>query len=216
MITRSAGIVLAVLLAAGCSQGGDDPVAADRTTSATPPATSNDLAQNSAHRTLKVPGEDFVLTVDYYLTSYDATKWQTLAAKDVNVSAYVKATGSKVVPQVLLGSFEARTELRAVDPGLDALPVTTMDDRPPTAVPGYEMSTAYPYTAVIPVDGFSAALVDRWTYLAKDQALTEQGLVKAGVYANRLVFSYGLLVRDGAGYHKRSVTDSLTVPVATT
>ena len=40
------------------------------------------------------------------------------------------------------------------------------------------------------------------------------GGAKAGVYANRLTFSYGLLVKDPSGYHKRSVTDSLTVPVA--
>lgn len=75
------------------------------------------------------------------------------------------------------------------------------------------MSAAYPYSAVVPVDGYSPSLVDRWRYLAGDQALTEQGLVKAGVYANRLTFSYGLLVKDTTGFHKRSVTDSLTVPV---
>jgi hypothetical protein len=83
----------------------------------------------------------------------------------------------------------------------------------PAAVAGYVMSAAYPYSAVVPVDGYSAALVERWRYLAGDQALTEQGLVKAGVYANRLMFSYGLLVRDTTGCHKRSVTDALTVPV---
>jgi hypothetical protein len=44
---------------------------------------------------------------------------------------------------------------------------------------------------------------------------TEQGLVRAGVYADRLTFDYGLLVRNAGdgGFHKRSVTDSLTVPV---
>lgn len=60
------------------------------------------------------------------------------------------------------------------------------------------MSAAYPYSAVVPVDGYSPSLVDRWRYLAGDQALT---------------FSYGLLVKDTTGFHKRSVTDSLTVPV---
>ena len=204
----------AALLVAGCGQGGDATAAAtERTASAPAPKTTNDLAQNSAHRTLKIPGEGFVLTVDYFLTSYDATKWQTLAAKDVSVSAYVKPSGGGPVPQVMLGSFEARTELRAVDPGLDALPVAAMDDRPPSAVAGYVMSAAYPYSAVVPVDGYSSSLVDRWRYLAGNQALTEQGLVKAGVYANRLTFSYGLLVKDPTGYHKRSVIDSLTVPV---
>jgi hypothetical protein len=47
------------------------------------------------------------------------------------------------------------------------------------------------------------------------QPLTEQGPVKAGVYANLLTFGYSPLVRNAGdpGYHKRSLTDSLTVPV---
>jgi hypothetical protein len=216
VIKRVLVAAAAALLLGGCSQSGDSSTTAtERTTSTAAPKTDNDLARNSAHRTLKIPGESFALTVDYYLTSYDATKWQTLASKDVNVSVHVKATGSAAVPQVLLGSFGAATTLRAVDPGLDGLPVVTMRDTPPAALPGYVMSAGYPYDTVVPVDGYSPALVDRWSYLAGTQPLTEQGLVKAGVYANRLTFDYSLLVRNAGdgGFHKRSVTDSLTVPV---
>jgi hypothetical protein len=207
-------VVVLVAALAACSQP-DDAATTERTAAAPPPRTTNDLAANSAHRTLKIPGEQFVLTVDYYLTSYDARKWQTLAAKNVNVSVHVKPTGA-TVPQVLLGSFDAQATLRAVDPGLDDVAVATMADHPPAALPGYVMSTNYPYDTVMPVDGFSPTLVSRWSYLAGDQPLTEQGLVKAGVYANRLTFGYGLLVRNNGdtGYHKRSVTDSLTVPVS--
>lgn len=206
----------AALLVAGCSQAGDEPAATERTTSATAPKTDNDLATNSAHRTLKIPGEAFVLTVDYFLTSYDATKWQTLASKDVNVSIHVKPSSGAPQPLVMLGAFRAQTALRAVDPALDGLPIATMTDQPPAALAGYLMSASYPYDTVVPVEGYSAPLVQRWSYLAQDQELTEQGLVKAGVYANRLTFSYSLLVRNAgdAGFHERLVTDSLTIPVA--
>jgi hypothetical protein len=216
MTRRIAAAACAVLLLAACSRSGDDDAAStERTASAPAPKTANDLARNSAHRTLKIPGESFVLTVDYYLTSYDATKWQTLAAKDVNVSVHVKPTDAAAVPQVLLGAFDAQAVLRAIDPGPDGLAVATLQDRPPAAVAGYAMSASYPYDTVVPVDGYSAALVNRWSYLAGSQPLTEQGLVKAGVYANRLTFGYSLLVRNAGdpGYHKRSVTDALTVPV---
>lgn len=213
MATKRAWILIAAVLAAGCSQG-TEPVAGERTAAATAPATKNDLADNSAHRTLKIPGESFVLSVDYYLTSYDATKWRTLASKDVTVSAYVKPAGGQPVPQVVLGSFRARTALRAVDPGLDGFPIAGTDDDPPAGIPGYAMTAAYPYSAVLPVDGYSDELVGRWRYLAPDQELTERGLVRAGVYANRLTFTYGLLVKGDTGWHKRSVTDSLTVTVA--
>jgi hypothetical protein len=216
MVTRFAWLLLVPVLLAGCSSG-DEPEVRVRTAAATAPAVDNDLARNSAHRTLKIPGENFTLTVDYFLTSYDATKWQTLTGKDVNLAAYVKPTGARAVPEVVLGSFEARTTLRAVDPGLDGFAVTVFRDVPPTAVRGYSMTSAYPYSAVVAVEGFSTALAERWRFLAGDQELTEPALVTAGVYANRLTFTYGLLVRDagGTGYHKRSVTDSLTVPVAT-
>lgn len=206
----------AALLVTGCSQSGEEPAAAERTAAAAAPKTANDLASNSAHHTLKIPGESFVLTVDYFLTAYDATKWQTLASKDVSVSVHVKPSGGATQPLVMLGAFRAQALLRAVDPALDGLPVATMADQPPAALPGYVMSASYPYDTVVPVDGYSPALVQRWSYLAADQELTEQGLVKAGVYANRLTFSYSLLVRNAgdAGFHQRSVTDSLTVPVA--
>jgi hypothetical protein len=216
LITRRSVLAVgAALLLAGCSQSGDEPAATQRTAAAAAPKTANDLASNSAHHTLKIPGEAFVLTVDYYLTSYDATRWQTLASKDVNVSVHVKPSGGATQPLVMLGAFRAQTLLRAVDPALDGLPVTTMTDQPSAALPGYVMSASYPYDTVVPVDGYSAPLVQRWSYLAADQELTEQGLVKAGVYANRLTFSYSLLVRNAgdAGFHQRSVSDSLTVPV---
>ncbi len=214
MPRRILAATCAVLLLAACS-GSGDAATTERTASAPPPKTVNDLASNSAHRTLKIPGESFVLTVDYYLTSYDATKWQTLAAKDVNVSVHVRPARAAAVPQVLLGGFDAQAELLAVDPGLDSLAVSTVQDRPPAALAGYVMSASYPYDTVVPVDGYSTALVDRWSYLAGSQPLTEQGLVTAGVYANRLAFDYSLLIRNAGdtGYHKRSVTDSLTVPV---
>ena len=58
------------------------------------------------------------------------------------------------------------------------------------------MSASCPYETVVPVDGYSAALVKRWAHLAGSQPLPEPGLVKAGVYANRLTFGYSLLVRN--------------------
>lgn len=130
------------------------------------------------------------------------------------MSVHVRPAAGRA-PEVVLGSFRAQTALRAVDPGLDGLPIAVTEDRPPAAVAGFLMSASYPYDTVVPVEGFSAPLVQRWSFLAGDQPLTEQALVTAGVYANRIAFTYGLLVRNAgdAGYHKRSVTDSLTVPV---
>jgi hypothetical protein len=92
MRRRLLAVVVVATALAACGRS-DEAGTTERTAAAPAPKTTDDLARNSAHRTLKIPGESFVLTVDYYLTSYDATKWQTLAAKYVTVSVHVKPTG---------------------------------------------------------------------------------------------------------------------------
>ena len=71
----------------------------------------------------------------------------------------------------------------------------------------------YPYDNVLTIEGFSDELASRWTTVAGDQPLTETGLVAAGVYANRITFTYRVLVRNtgDAGYHQRILQDTLTV-----
>ncbi len=46
--------------------------------------------------------------------------------------------------------------------------------------------------------------------------MTESALVAAGVYANRITFTYRVLVRNtgDAGYHQRILQDTLTVAEA--
>lgn len=211
------GWVVVVLLAGGCTaDGGGAPP--ERVATAAAPETANDLARNSARRTLKVPGERFALTVDYFLTDYDATRWQTLSTKDVHVSVHLRPAAGGALPQVAIGSFRAEVALRAVDPGLDGLPVSVTADTPPAALPGYAVTAVYPYETVVAVEGFSQPLVQRWTYLAGEQPLTEAALTRAGVYANRIRFTYGLLVRipGGPGWYRRSLIDTLTIPTART
>ncbi len=58
------------------------------------PSVANDLASNSAHHSLDVPGEQFALTVDYW-TDYDAAAWQTLQPKKINLSVASRATANR-------------------------------------------------------------------------------------------------------------------------
>ena len=181
------------------------------------PTVPNDLASNSAHHTLEVPGEQFALTVDYYLTDYDAADWQTLQPKNVHLSAHLVPVAGAAgdAPEVLIGSFSGITTVLAAMPGLDGLPIAATEQTP-DAIPGYLINANYPYDNVLTIEGFSPALSDRWALLAGDQPLTEPGLVAAGVYANRISFSYRVLVKNNgdAGYHQRIITDSLTVSEA--
>src|SRR6478735_4801699 len=121
------GLVGALLVAvlAGCSQP-SDPVTSAATLVATGniPAVQNDLATNSAHHPLGVPGEPFGLLVDYW-TDYPAGDWHTLQPKDINLSVHLVPTpqAGGTAPDVMIGSFAAVTTLLAAMPGLDGLPI---------------------------------------------------------------------------------------------
>lgn len=208
---------------AGCTQQPATEVASTSTSPAptliatgTVPTVANDLASNSAHHTLPVDGEQFSLNVDYW-TDYDAAAWQTLQPKKVNLSVHLAPAASTAgdAPEVLIGSFSAVTTLLAAMPGLDGLPIAASNQEP-NAIPGYLINVNYPYDNVLAIPGFSDALSARWLTVAGDQQLTEAGLVAAGVYGNRITFSYSVLVKNtgDAGYHQRILQDTLTMAEA--
>jgi hypothetical protein len=180
------------------------------------PTVPNDLATNSAHHSIPVPGEQFSLTVDYW-TDYPASGWQTLQPKQINLSVHLTpaATTTGDPPEVLVGSFQATTTLLAAMPGLDGLPIAIAEQEP-NALPGYLINVNYPYDNAVSIEGFDPTLIDRWTLLAGDEPLTEPALVAAGVYGNRITFGYRILVRNtgDAGYHQRLLLDALTVAEA--
>jgi hypothetical protein len=221
ILAGTLAVAVAVTLAS-CTQEPTSPAAGPTSTSPTLIATGaipvvpNDLATNSAHHSLEVPGEQFALTVDYW-TDYDAPNWQTLQPKKINLSVHLAPTASATgeAPEVVIGSFAGVTTLLAAMPGLDGLPIAETTQQP-NAIAGYLINANYPYDNVLTIEGFSAPLVDRWQVVAGDEALTEPGLVAAGVYANRITFTYRILVRNNgdAGYHQRILQDTLTVTEA--
>ncbi len=213
--------VIAMTLAACTDQPtspASDPTSSPATLTATGaiPVVANDLASNSAHHSIEVPGEQFALTVDYW-TDYDAPNWQTLQPKKINLSVHLAptATAAGDTPEVLIGSFSGVTTVLAAMPGLDGLPIAATNQEP-SAVAGYLINANYPYDNVVTIEGFSAPLVDRWQDVAGDQTLTEPALVAAGVYANRITFTYRILVRNTGDpdYHQRILQDTLTVTEA--
>ncbi len=212
---------VAVLLAAGATACTAEQPTTAPSSGASPtliatgarPTVANDLATNSAHHSIAVPGEQFSVTVDYW-TDYDASAWQTLQPKQINLSVHLTpaATVTGDPPEVLIGSFTAVTTLLAAMPGLDGLPIAVAEQEP-GAIPGYLINVNYPYDNAFSIEGFDPTLIERWTLLAGDQSLTDPALVTAGVYGNRITFSYRILVRNtgDAGYHQRLLQDTLTM-----
>lgn len=191
-----------------------------------PKAPSNDLAKNSAHRLLPIDGEVFKLKVDYW-TTVDSTTWDATGAKNVHLLAYVQPAAGKA-PDVVLDRFTAAFTLVAGQTGLTGVAAgNTVDpdssggatDSPGAdfggGLPGFLLTSKVSYGAQFGVAGVSTDLVDRWQLLAPRQVLSEAALQRAGVYAVRASMTYRLLVRNAGdtGWHRRTVVDTLTVPV---
>lgn len=198
------------------------PLTADQTV---PPAPANDLAKNSAHRVLPIDGEKFKLKVDYW-TTVESTTWDATGAKNVHLLAYVQPAAGSKPPDVVIDRFSpaftlaGSTGLGGVAAGNTVDPdsgggATDVAGAAVGALPGFLITPTVSYGSEFGTAGVSDALADRWHQLAADQALTEAALQRAGVYAVRVSMTYRLLVRNvgDPGWHRRTVLDTITVPV---
>jgi hypothetical protein len=183
-------------------------------TSPIPTGTSNDLKNNSAHHSVAIDGEKFLLKVDYW-TTIDASTWGALGAKNVHLLAYVDPAAGTTPPSVVVDEFDSQFTLMAANPGLDGVAIGSFSDRPGSSIPGFLITPTISYGTAVPISGISDALVQRWQFLAGTAALTEAAVQRAGVYAIQVSFTYRLLVRSAgdASWHRRTVLDDLTVPV---
>src|SRR6476659_4367750 len=145
-----AGSVVVLLAAGAAACTAEQPTAAP-SSGASPtliatgarPTVANDLATNSAHHSIAVPGEQFSVTIDYW-TDYAASAWQTLQPTQINLSVHLTpaATVTGDPPEVLIGSFTATTTLLAAMPGLDGLPIAVAEQEP-SSIPGYLINVNY-------------------------------------------------------------------------
>lgn len=189
-----------------------------------PPA--NDLAKNSAHRVLPIDGEKFQLKVDYW-TTVESTTWDVTGAKNVHLLAYVQPAAGSKPPDVVIDRFSPAFTLLAGSTGLGGVAAGTTTDPDSGGgasdlaggavggLPGFLITPTVSYGSQFGTAGVSDALADRWQQLAPGQALTEAAVQRAGVYAVRVSMTYRLLVRNvgDPGWHRRTVLDTLTVPV---
>lgn len=190
-----------------------------------PAAPPNDLGKDSAHRSLAIDGETFELKVDYW-TTVAATTWDVTGAKNVHLLAYVLPAATGKAPDVVIDRFIPSFTLMAGSTALDGVAAGSPAD--PDAggssdataggtngLPGFLITKTVSYGSQFAVDGISDALAQRWQQWAPGQALTKAALRHAGVYAVRASMTYRLLVRNAGdpGWHRRTVVDTLTVPV---
>ena len=209
---------VALLVSACTSSGGGGGAAPSPSISAPPPPAivANDLASNSAHRTVAVPGEGFDLSIDYW-TSTDIAQWQSAGGKALNLSLHLSLHPDAPKQDVLLYSLNVTVLVQATLGTFEGLQILTATDTA-NGVPGFLVSDVYPYDSVINVPAMAQPLLDRWRSVAGNDEITPAGLRAYGVYANQITYTYDLLIKNEGDltYHKRTVTDVLTVPSDTT
>jgi hypothetical protein len=207
-----AAVVLAAGMLAACTAGSDSAGSSTAASAAPKPSVANDLATNSAHHTLPVAGEGFDLAIDYWTTT-DATAWQSTAAHDINLTLHLALHPGAPAQTVLIASTTISDELLSTQPQLDALQLSSTTDSA-NALPGYLVSDVYPYEDSTTIPAMAGPLLARWSSFSKGAQLTSAALSSHGVYANRISFQFDVLVQNpgDATYHKRTLSDVLTVP----
>lgn len=208
-----AASAIALLALSGCTSSGGDAGASSSVTAPPPPGiVPNDLASNSAHRAVAVPGEGFDLSVDYW-TSTDIANWQSAGAKTLNLSLHLTLLPDAPTQDVLLYALTVRVQVLATLPTFSGLVLLEATDTA-NGVPGFLISDVYPYDSVVNVPAMAPPLMERWRSVAGDEQISPAGLREFGVYANQLTYTYDLLIKNEGDltYHKRTVTDTLTVP----
>ena len=203
------------LLVSGCTSSGDDGNGGSGPSASAPPPpaiVANDLAGNSAHRTVAVPGEGFDLAIDYW-TSTDIAAWSSAGAKALNLSLHLDLRPDSPRQDVLLYSLTVAVRVKATLPVFEGLAILVATDTA-TGLPGFLVSDVYPYDSVVNVPAQAPPLIERWRSVAGDAQITSAGLRAYGVYANEISYTYELLVKSEGDvtYHKRTVVDVLTVP----
>ena len=208
-----AASAIAVLALTGCTSSGGAAGTSQSVTAPPPPGiVANDLASNSAHRAVAVPGEGFDLSVDYW-TSTDIANWQSAGSKTLNLSLHLTLLPDAPKQDVLLYALTVSVQVLATLPTFSGLVLLDATDTA-NGVPGFLISDVYPYDSVVNVPAMAPPLMDRWRSVAGDEQINPAGLREFGVYANQLTYTYDLLIKNEGDltYHKRTVTDTLTVP----
>ena len=198
--------------AAGCTSSSGGASASSVSAPPPPGVVTNDLATNSAHHVIPVAGEGFDLAVDYW-TDADVAHWKSAGAKKLNLSLHLSLHPGAAQQTVLLYSLEVSVSVLATTPTFQGLVIVDATDTA-SGLPGFAVSDVYPYDSVVNVPAMAQPLVDRWRSVEGNKPMTSAGLRKYGVYANQISYIYNVLVKNAGDvdYHKRTVTDVLTVP----
>lgn len=166
--------------------------------------------------------EQFKFNTTYDVGKYSFDKWRITDSKNIKFTATVENVPEGA--EVLIEHAHVDISLKSTHPQLDGLSQDSMDDTyHGVKQDGFYLNKQYPYENTFAIEGFSKEIIEGWEFYCGDygsgsvdsRRLTEESLIKEGVYANKLQVVYDLLIKYKGEdkYHTKSVVDELLIPI---
>lgn len=153
---------------------------------------------------LEVPGEDFKLVVEYSLDEDSSKKWTITDNKKLFTKVYTKGLPDGV--KVYIDNIHTDTSIVASRETMDGILQDTMDDRIHNSLMyGFPISDSVCFYGVNVIEGQNDTFIRGSFYgfsgyssgTVTEKRYTEEDYLEAGVYANKISSSYGLLIQVG-------------------
>lgn len=165
---------------------------------------SNDGDVRIKPQELEVLGEDFKLVVEYSLDENTEKKWRVTANKEINTKVYTK--GLPKDTKVWIDNVHTDISIVASKERMNGIKQDSIDDRIHNSLMyGFPVSDDRFYYANMKVEGQNDDFITGSFYGFKDSSVgiteekryEEYDYLRAGVYANMISSSYGLLIQKG-------------------
>lgn len=153
---------------------------------------------------LDVPGEDFKLVIEYSLDEDASKKWTITDNKKLFTKVYTQGLPEGV--KVYIDNIHTDTTIVSTEEVMNGILQDTMDDRIHNSLMyGFPISDDVSFYGVNVIEGQNDTFIrgsfygfsGRVSGTVSEERYVEEDYLKAGVYANKISSSYGLLIQVG-------------------
>jgi len=176
-------------------------------------------------QTLDVPGESFKLVTEYNCDSASKREWRITSDKFLYYS--VKTSGLPEGTEVYIDNAHFDTSIKSKYASVDGILQDSMDDRVHSSqLIGFPVSDTTIYYGVNAIEGCNQDFINGTFYgyngyssgSIEEKRYTESDYIEMGVYANKVVIIYDLLIKgpNDKDFYNVSVATDFIVPITST
>ncbi len=153
---------------------------------------------------IEVPGENFKLVIEYYLDEDSSRKWTITDNKKLYTKVYTKGLPEGM--KVWIDNVHTDVSIVASRETMNGILQDTMDDRIHNSLMyGFPISDSVHFYGVNIIEGQNDTFI-KGSYrgfngyssgTVEEKRYTEKKYLESGVYGNKIVSSYGLLIQVG-------------------